>query len=151
MGRPLRDLVNAGWRMPFTKLMCKRPPYGGIRAIDIATGKTCGTIRSAPRGATAVQHPDAAAVHDRHAQQRRRGHHRQRPDLHRRGDRRSAARDRRAHGQGGLVGPLPAGGQATPIIYQQDGREYLVIFAGGHHFMETPVGDSVIAYALPQR
>jgi quinoprotein glucose dehydrogenase len=24
-----------------------------------------------------------------------------------------------------------------------------VIFAGGHHFMETPEGDSVIAYALP--
>ena len=36
--------------------------------------------------------------------------------------------------------PLPAGGQATPMIYQQDGREYLVIFAGGHHFMETPDG-----------
>src|SRR4051812_31255159 len=46
--------------------------------------------------------------------------------------------------------PLPAGGQATPIVYQQDGREYLVIFAGGHHFMETPMGDSVIAYALPR-
>ena len=26
--------------MPFTKLLCKRPPYGGIRAIDISTGKT---------------------------------------------------------------------------------------------------------------
>jgi quinoprotein glucose dehydrogenase len=26
-----------------------------------------------------------------------------------------------------------------------------VIFAGGHHFMETPMGDSVIAYALPRR
>ena len=47
--------------------------------------------------------------------------------------------------------PLPAGGQATPIVYQQDGREYLAIFAGGHHFMETPAGDSVIAYALPRR
>jgi K+-sensing histidine kinase KdpD len=45
--------------------------------------------------------------------------------------------------------PLPAGGQATPMIYQQNGREYLVIFAGGHHFMETPMGDSLIAYALP--
>ena len=27
--------------------------------------------------------------------------------------------------------------------------EHLVIFAGGHHFMETPIGDSLIAYALP--
>jgi quinoprotein glucose dehydrogenase len=29
-------------------------------------------------------------------------------------------------------------------------REYLVIFAGSHHFMETPMGDSMIAYALPR-
>ena len=39
-GVPYAIQVNAGWRMPFTKLLCKRPPYGGIRAIDIATGKT---------------------------------------------------------------------------------------------------------------
>src|SRR3546814_20693320 len=26
--------------LPFTGLLCKQPPYGGIRAIDIATGKT---------------------------------------------------------------------------------------------------------------
>ena len=42
-------------------------------------------------------------------------------------------------------------GRRLRSIYQQDGREYLVIFAGGHHFMETPEGDSVIAYALPRR
>ena len=46
---------------------------------------------------------------------------------------------------------LPAGGQATPMVYAIDGREYLVIMAGGHHFMETERGDAVIAYALPQR
>jgi quinoprotein glucose dehydrogenase len=45
---------------------------------------------------------------------------------------------------------LPAGGQANPIVYEQNGREYLVIQAGGHHFMETPVGDYYVAYALPQ-
>ena len=44
---------------------------------------------------------------------------------------------------------LPAGGQATPITYEAGGRQYVVIMAGGHHFMETPVGDEVIAYALP--
>src|SRR5262249_29064968 len=44
---------------------------------------------------------------------------------------------------------LPAGGQATPIVYEQDGKEYLVIMAGGHHFMMTPPGDALIAYALP--
>jgi len=44
---------------------------------------------------------------------------------------------------------LPAGGQATPIVYEQNGKEYLVIMAGGHHFMMTPPGDALIAYALP--
>ena len=45
---------------------------------------------------------------------------------------------------------LPAGGQATPMVYEAGGRQYLVIMAGGHHFMETKEGDYVIAYALPK-
>ena len=36
------------------------------------------------------------------------------------------------------------------MVYEIGGREYLVIMAGGHHFMETPAGDYVIAYALPK-
>ena len=46
---------------------------------------------------------------------------------------------------------LPAGGQATPITYEAGGRQYLVIMAGGHHFMETPIGDSLVAYSLPNK
>jgi len=46
---------------------------------------------------------------------------------------------------------LPAGGQAGPMVYEQDGRQYLVLMTGGHHFMETPKGDQVIAWALPSR
>ena len=44
---------------------------------------------------------------------------------------------------------LPGGGQATPMTYQANGKQYLVIMAGGHHFMETPVSDALVAYALP--
>ena len=44
---------------------------------------------------------------------------------------------------------LPAGGQTTPMTYEVDGRQYIVIAPGGHHFMETKVGDEIIAYALP--
>ena len=44
---------------------------------------------------------------------------------------------------------LPAGGQATPSVYEVNGKQYVVIMAGGHHFMETPIGDELIAYALP--
>jgi quinoprotein glucose dehydrogenase len=46
---------------------------------------------------------------------------------------------------------LPAGGQSTPMSYQgRDGRQYLVVSAGGHGSLGTKRGDSVIAYALPQ-
>lgn len=46
---------------------------------------------------------------------------------------------------------LPAGGQATPMTYQgQDGRQYLVVVAGGHGSLGTQAGDHVIAYALPR-
>lgn len=45
---------------------------------------------------------------------------------------------------------LPAGGQATPSTYQgADGRQYLVVVAGGHGSTGTKAGDSIIAYALP--
>ncbi|MFN6995392.1 MAG: glucose/quinate/shikimate family membrane-bound PQQ-dependent dehydrogenase [Aquincola tertiaricarbonis] len=46
---------------------------------------------------------------------------------------------------------LPAGGQATPMTYLgADGRQYLVVAAGGHGSLGTRTGDSVIAYALPR-
>jgi quinoprotein glucose dehydrogenase len=45
---------------------------------------------------------------------------------------------------------LPAGGQAGPAMYEVNGRQYPVINAGGHNFMETPIGDYFIAYALPE-
>jgi quinoprotein glucose dehydrogenase len=44
---------------------------------------------------------------------------------------------------------LPAGGQATPMTYAVDGRQYLVIAAGGYKGDSTR-GDYVIAYALPR-
>ncbi|MDQ2081976.1 membrane-bound PQQ-dependent dehydrogenase, glucose/quinate/shikimate family [Xanthobacteraceae bacterium Astr-EGSB] len=46
---------------------------------------------------------------------------------------------------------LPAGGQATPMSYQgRDGRQYVVVAAGGHGSLGTKAGDALIAYALPR-
>ncbi len=45
---------------------------------------------------------------------------------------------------------LPAGGQATPITFEAGGRQHVAIMAGGRHFMETPIGEYVIAWALPE-
>ncbi|MEP7208298.1 MAG: PQQ-binding-like beta-propeller repeat protein, partial [Casimicrobiaceae bacterium] len=47
---------------------------------------------------------------------------------------------------------LPAGGQATPMTYAgADGRQYVLVVAGGHGSAGTKAGDYVIAYALPKR
>ncbi|HGM6860876.1 TPA: glucose/quinate/shikimate family membrane-bound PQQ-dependent dehydrogenase [Serratia rubidaea] len=44
---------------------------------------------------------------------------------------------------------LPAGGQATPMTYQVNGKQYVVIAAGGHGSFGTKLGDYIVAYALP--
>ncbi len=142
--------VNAGWRLKYTGMLCKQPPYGGIRAIDMASGKTVwdrpfGTARTnGPFGIPSmlpltIGTPNnggsvvtaggiifiAAAT-----------------------DNLVRAIDLRT-GKTLWTDTLPGGGQATPMTYSQNGKQYLVIMAGGHHFMETPVSDALIAYALP--
>lgn len=152
MGVPYAIDVNAGWRMGSTGMLCKQPPYGGIRAIDIRTGETVwdrplGTARkNGPFGIPSMLPLDIgtpnnggsvvtagglifiAATTD---------------DLIRAIDIET--------GETVWSEVLPAGGQAGPMVYEQDGRQYLVLMTGGHHFMETPAGDHVIAWALPQR
>jgi quinoprotein glucose dehydrogenase len=143
--------VNAGWQMPFTGMLCKQPPYGGIRAIDIATGKTIwdkpfgsarkngpfgipsylpltiGTPNNGGAVVTAGGIVFVAAATD---------------DLFKAIDLNT--------GKILWQVALPAGGQATPMVYEQNGREYVVLMTGGHHFMKTPIGDQVIAWALPK-
>ncbi|KAF1714398.1 membrane-bound PQQ-dependent dehydrogenase, glucose/quinate/shikimate family [Pseudoxanthomonas yeongjuensis] len=151
IGTPYAINVNAGWRLPFTKLLCKQPPYGGIRAVDLKTGKTLwdrpfgsargngpfgihsglpieiGTPNNGGAAVTAGGLVFIAAATD---------------DLIRAIDIDT--------GETVWQDKLPAGGQATPMVYEAGGRQYLVIMAGGHHFMETKEGDYVIAYALPK-
>ncbi|WP_159981721.1 MULTISPECIES: membrane-bound PQQ-dependent dehydrogenase, glucose/quinate/shikimate family [unclassified Novosphingobium] len=142
--------VNAGWRLPFTGMLCKQPPYGGIRAIDMKSGRTIwdrplGTARTngpfgipsmlpfnigtPNNGGSVVTAGGVIFV--------------------------AAATDNLIRAIDLKTGKtlwsdvLPAGGQATPMTYSMNGKQYLVIVPGGHHFMETPIGDEVIAYALP--
>lgn len=48
-------------------------------------------------------------------------------------------------------GRLPAGGQATPMTYRlsENGKQYVVIAAGGHARAGTTLGDAIVAFALP--
>ena len=150
-GVPYAIDVNAGWRLPFTGLLCKQPPYGGIRAIDVQTGKTLwdrpfGTARkNGPFGVPSMLPLEIGTPNNGGAVVTAGGLifiASATDDLIRAIDIET--------GKTVWSDVLPAGGQANPMIYEQNGRQYLVIMAGGHHFMETPEGDSVIAYALPE-
>lgn len=45
---------------------------------------------------------------------------------------------------------LPAGGQSTPMSFALNGKQYVVMVAGGHGSVGTKPGDYVIAYTLPK-
>lgn len=46
---------------------------------------------------------------------------------------------------------LPAGGQSTPMSYtSSDGRQFVLIVAGGHGSIGTKAGDYVMAWTLPR-
>ena len=47
-------------------------------------------------------------------------------------------------------GKLPGSGQATPMTYELDGRQYVVIYAGGHGVAGTTLNDRIVAFALPE-
>ncbi|QDZ10680.1 PQQ-binding-like beta-propeller repeat protein [Devosia ginsengisoli] len=149
IGAPYAIEINVGWRSDFTKLMCKQPPYGGLRAIDLATGETLWdqpfgsarrngpfnipsmlplTIGTPNNGGPIVTASGLIFV--------------------------AATTDDmiRAYsietGEELWSDELPAGGQATPIVYEVEGTQYLAMMAGGHTPMETRLGDAVIAWAL---
>ena len=150
IGAPYAISVNPGWRLSLTGLLCKRPPYGGIRAIDMRTGKTIwdrpfGTARrNGPWGIPSMLPIDIGTPNNGGAVLTAGGLifiAAATDDLIRAIDIRT--------GKTLWQDKLPAGGQATPAVYEVNGKQYLVIMAGGHHFMETPIGDALIAYALP--
>jgi quinoprotein glucose dehydrogenase len=45
---------------------------------------------------------------------------------------------------------LPAGGYATPSTYRANGRQYVVIAAGGAGKLRTRAGDAFVAFSLPE-
>lgn len=151
-GSPYAVDVNAGWRVPYTGLLCKQPPYGGLRAIDLRTGRTIwdrpyGTAkRNGPFGIPSGLPFEIGTPNNGGAVVTASGLifiSAATDDLMRAID--------LASGKSLWQDALPAGGQATPMTYEANGRQYVVIMAGGHHFMKTPAGDELIAYALPAR
>jgi quinoprotein glucose dehydrogenase len=149
---PYGNLINSGWKVPYVGTLCTQPPYGGIRAIDLKTGKTLwdhpfgdarangifgiplmlpiniGTPNNGGALITAGGLVFIAATTD---------------NVFRAFDIKT--------GKVVWSTQLPAGGQANPMTFEAGGKQIVAIFAGGHHFMKTPVGDDLLAYALPDK
>jgi quinoprotein glucose dehydrogenase len=121
-------------------LPCNPPPWGTVAAVDLFTGKVAwnvplgsfipgkntGTITLGGPMATAGGLVFTAATMDNFL--------------------RAFDSD---SGQELWKFELPAGGQATPMTYTLNGKQYLVIAAGGHGKLGTKQGDYVLAFTLP--
>ncbi len=150
-GSPYAVSIEA-WRNGFTGVPCSRPPFGGIMAIDLNTRKV---LWNEPLGTARHNGPFGISSHlpVKVGTPNNGG-----PVITAGGlIFIAAATDNLIRaididtGEVLWQDVLPAGGQATPMTYEANGRQYLVIVAGGHHFMETPPGDYVVAYSLPAK
>jgi quinoprotein glucose dehydrogenase len=129
-------------------LACQQPPWGYVAGVDLSTGKTVykhvnGTVRDLTplplpfeMGVPGIGGPivtkGGVAFLSGTLDNYVRGYNLE-----------TGAQIWRAR--------LPAGGQATPSTYLgSDGRQYLVVVAGGHGSTGTKAGDYIIAYALPK-
>jgi quinoprotein glucose dehydrogenase len=137
------------WRVKFTGMLCNDPPYGGITAINLATRKV---IWATPLGTARRNGPFGIPTHLPIAI----GTPNNGGPIVTAGGLIfiAAATDdliRAIDVETGKVlwhDALPAGGQSTPMTYEAGGTQYVVMMAGGHHFMETRAGDYLIAYRL---
>ncbi len=128
-------------------LPCQRPPWGYVAGVDLATGKVAwmhrnGTVRDSsplplpfrmgvPNLGGPITTAGGVAFLSGTLDYYVRGY-----DM--------------SNGREIWRSRLPAGGQATPMTYLgADGRQYLLVVAGGHGSLGTKAGDDVIAYALP--
>ncbi len=127
-------------------LPCNPPPWGSLAAVDLAAGEILwqvplGTVRDIapvplplPFGVPSLGGPAitssgvvfiAAAMDD----------YLRAFDL--------------GSGQELWRARLPAGGQATPMLYRVGRRPYVVVAAGGHARAGTRLGDALVAFSLP--
>jgi quinoprotein glucose dehydrogenase len=137
------------WRLKWTGLLCNEPPYGSLTAIDLNTHKVLwdvpfgdGRLNGPWRIPTHLPVPIGTPNNGG-------------PVTTAGGlifigattDNQFRAIDIKT-GKTLWSDTLEAGGQSTPMTYEVNGEQFVLIMAGGHHFMETTAGDYVIAYKL---
>src|SRR5262249_6765619 len=128
-------------------LPCNPPPWGGLTAVDLATGDVRWDVPlgSFPEVSTVPQAREGGSNNFGGALGTAGG-----------GVFIGAARDARLRavcvetGKGPWSAGLPPGAPATPMTYRaRNGKQFVVIAAGGHSALRTKMGDYVVAFALP--
>lgn len=131
--------LHRDWLVSPSRLPCNAPPWGALVAFDLNTGKLrwqtgFGSMgEGAPTGSPGLGGPIAtagglifsASTMDPHL--------------------RAFDSDT---GKEIWSAELPASAQSTPMTYEWNGKQYIVICAGGHGKLKTKMGDSVVAFAL---
>ena len=100
-----------------------------------------------PGRAPRTDRPGHPAHRDREL--RRLDRDRRRPGLHRRDQGRAVPRLRQEVRATALGARPPGGGYATPSTYRANGRQYVVIAAGGAGKLRTKPGDAFVAFSVP--
>jgi glucose dehydrogenase len=132
---------------------CNEPPYGRLSAVDLRTGallwqRPVGTIRdSGPLGLRSGLPLPMGLPNLGGTLVTRSGL----VFMGAVAERRFRAFDVRT-GREVWSAELPAGAQANPMTYvsANSGRQFVVVAAGGHPRLQMPVGDTLVAFALPR-
>jgi quinoprotein glucose dehydrogenase len=131
--------MHRDWLVSPSGLPCNTPPWGALVAFDLKTGKLrweapLGSMgEGAPPGSISFGGPMATAGGLIFT---------------------AAALDPHLHAFDADTGKeiwtveLPASAQSTPMTYRWQGKQYIVICAGGHGKMKSKMGDSVVAFRL---
>ena len=120
------------------KVPCNPPPFGALTALDLQTGRKVwevplGTYKGKPVGSPNLGGPllTAGGLVFIGATM----------------DNRFRAYDA-ATGKQLWEAQLPAAAHATPMTYAINGKQFVVVSAGGHAKLGTTLGDSLIAFGL---
>ena len=131
---------------PETKIPCQKPPYGELVAVDGNTGEIAWRV---PLGIT--EDLEAKGVKNTGALNLGGGISTASGLIFigATADSRFRAFDSKT-GKELWVTKLEAAAYSVPITYQgKDGRQYVVVVAGGGSFWQSPTSDVIAAYALP--